>query len=60
MQSQGVHTDAEAFCRVHELHYQIKARPLGKLHSIIGFFHLHLLQGLKISYVGLPDEVPNN
>jgi hypothetical protein len=27
MQSQGVHTDAEAFYRVHELHYQTKARP---------------------------------
>lgn len=33
MQSQGARTDAKAFCRVHELHYQTKARPSNKLHN---------------------------
>lgn len=33
VRSQGIHTDAEAFCRVHELHYHMKARLSYKLHN---------------------------
>jgi hypothetical protein len=40
MQSQGACVDAEAFCRVHELHYQTKARPSDKLHNNFGCYNL--------------------
>jgi hypothetical protein len=35
LQSQGMSPDAEAFCRVHELHYQTKARA-DDLHENFG------------------------
>jgi hypothetical protein len=39
VRSQGIHTDAEAFCRVHELHYHMKARPSYKLHNNFGCYN---------------------
>lgn len=33
IRSQGVHTEDDAFCRVHELHYQMKVRPSDKHHN---------------------------
>jgi hypothetical protein len=38
LRSQGMSPDAEAFCRVHELHYQTKARADG-LHENIGCYN---------------------
>jgi hypothetical protein len=38
LRSQGVDPDAEAFCRVHELHYQTKARADG-LHENFGCYN---------------------
>jgi hypothetical protein len=38
LRSQGVSPDAEAFCRVHELHYQTKARADG-LHENFGCYN---------------------
>jgi hypothetical protein len=38
LQSQGMSPDAEAFCRVHQLHYQTKARADG-LHENFGCYH---------------------
>ena len=38
LQSQGMSPDAEAFCRVHELHYQTKARADG-LHENFGCYN---------------------
>jgi hypothetical protein len=38
LRSQGMNPDAEAFCRVHELHYQTKARADG-LHENFGCYN---------------------
>jgi hypothetical protein len=38
LQSQGMSPDAKAFCRVHELHYQTKARADG-LHENFGCYN---------------------
>jgi hypothetical protein len=38
LRSQGMNPDAEAFCRVHELHYQTKARADG-LHESFGCYN---------------------
>jgi hypothetical protein len=38
LRSQGMSPDAEAFCRVHELHYQMKARADG-LHENFGCYN---------------------
>jgi hypothetical protein len=38
LQSQGMDPNAEAFCRVHELHYQTKAREDG-LHENFGYYN---------------------
>jgi hypothetical protein len=38
LRSQGMSPDAEAFCRVHELHYQTKARTDG-LHKNFGCYN---------------------
>jgi hypothetical protein len=38
LRSQGMDPDAEAFCRVHELHYRTKARVDG-LHEIFGCYN---------------------
>jgi hypothetical protein len=38
LRSQGMSPDAEAFCRVHELHYQTKARADG-LHETFGCYN---------------------
>jgi hypothetical protein len=38
LRSQGMSPDAEAFCRVHELHYQTKARA-DDLHEIFGCYN---------------------
>jgi hypothetical protein len=40
MQSQGACVDAEAFCRVHELHYQMKVGPSDKLHNNFRCYNL--------------------
>jgi hypothetical protein len=38
LRSQGMHPNAEAFCQVHELHYQMKAREDG-LHENFGCYN---------------------
>jgi hypothetical protein len=38
LQSQGMSTNAEGFCRVHELHYQTKART-DSLHKNFGCYN---------------------
>jgi hypothetical protein len=38
LRSQGMSPDTEAFCRVHELHYQMKARADG-LHENFGYYN---------------------
>jgi hypothetical protein len=52
LRSQGVDPLAEAFCRVHELHYQTKAREDG-LHENFGYYNFAYRKDMKtpvISY----------
>ena len=54
LQSQGMNLDAEAFCRVHELHYQTKARADG-LHENFGCYNFAYRKDTKapvLSYRG--------
>lgn len=39
VRSQGARANAECFCRVHELHYQTKARFLDKLNNNFGCYN---------------------
>jgi hypothetical protein len=50
LQSQGVEPLAEAFCRVHELHYQTKAREDG-LHENFGCYNFAYRKDMKTSVV---------
>jgi hypothetical protein len=46
LQSQGIDPNAEAFCRVHELHYQTKARADG-LHENFGCYNFAYCKDMK-------------
>jgi hypothetical protein len=46
LQSQGMDPNAEAFCRVHELHYQMKAREDG-LHENFGCYNFAYRKDMK-------------
>jgi hypothetical protein len=46
LQSQGIDPNAEAFCRVHELHYQTKAREDG-LHENFGCYNFAYRKDIK-------------
>jgi hypothetical protein len=48
IQSQGMDPNAEAFCRVHELHYQTKARAEG-LHENFGCYNFAYRKYMKAS-----------
>jgi hypothetical protein len=39
VRSQGGHTDADAFCKVHDLHYQTKAKDESGLHNNFGCYN---------------------
>jgi hypothetical protein len=46
LRSQGMDPNAEAFCRVHKLHYQTKAREDG-LHENFGFYNFAYRKDMK-------------
>jgi hypothetical protein len=46
LRSQGINPNAEAFCRVHELHYQTKAREDG-LHENFGCYNFAYRKDMK-------------
>jgi hypothetical protein len=50
LRSQGVESLAEAFCRVHELHYQMKAREDG-LHEKFGYYNFAYRKDMKTPVV---------
>jgi hypothetical protein len=50
LRSQGVDPNAEAFCRVHELHYRTKAREDG-LHKNFGCYNFAYRKDMKIPVV---------
>jgi hypothetical protein len=56
IQSQGMSPSAEAFCQVHELHYQTKARADG-LHENFGCYNFAYRKDTKGTSPQLPHEV---
>jgi hypothetical protein len=57
LQSQGVDLNAEAFCRVHELHYQTKAREDG-LHENFGCYNFAYRKDMKTPIVSYRTKWP--
>jgi hypothetical protein len=51
LRSQGKSGNAEGFCRVHELHYQTKARGVG-LHKNFGCYNFAYLKDTKAHVIG--------
>jgi hypothetical protein len=57
LQSQGIDPNAEAFCRVHELHYQTKAREDG-LHENFGCYNFAYHKDMKSPVVSYRTKWP--
>jgi hypothetical protein len=57
LRSQGVDLNAEAFCRVHELHYQMKAREDG-LHENFGCYNFAYHKDMKTPVVSYRTKWP--
>jgi hypothetical protein len=59
LRSQGVEPLAEAFCRVHELHYQTKAREDG-LHENFGCYNFSYRKDMKTPVVSYRSKWPTD
>jgi hypothetical protein len=59
LQSQGVEPLAEAFCQVHELHYQTKAREDG-LHENFGCYNFAYRKDMKTPVVSYRTKWPTS
>ena len=59
LQSQGVEPLAEAFCRVHELHYQTKGREDG-LHENFGCYNFAYRKDMKTSVISYRTKWPTS
>jgi hypothetical protein len=57
LRSQGMSANAEAFCRVHELHYQTKARA-ANLHKNFGCYNFAYRKDTKASVIGYCTKWP--
>jgi hypothetical protein len=57
LQSQGIDPNAKAFCRVHELHYQTKAREDG-LHENFGCYNFAYRKDMKTLVVSYCTKWP--
>jgi hypothetical protein len=57
LRSQGMSANAEAFCRVHELHYQTKARADG-LHNNFGCYNFAYRKDTKAPVIGYRTKWP--
>jgi hypothetical protein len=57
LRSQGKSANAEGFCRVHELHYQTKARADG-LHKNFGCYNFAYRKGTKALVIGYHTKWP--
>jgi hypothetical protein len=57
LRSQGVNPLAEAFCRVHELHYQMKAREDG-LHENFGCYNFAYRKDMKTPMISYRTKWP--
>jgi hypothetical protein len=59
LRSQGMNPDAEAFCRVHELHYQTKARADG-LHENFGCYNFAYRKDTKAPVLSYHTKWPTS
>jgi hypothetical protein len=59
LRSQGVDLNAEAFCRVHELHYQTKAREDG-LHENFGCYNFAYRNDMKAPMLSYRTKWPTD
>jgi hypothetical protein len=59
LRSQGMSLDAEAFCRVHELHYQTKARADG-LHENFGCYNFAYRKDTKAPVLSYRTKWPTD
>jgi hypothetical protein len=59
LRSQGIDPNAEAFCRVHELHYQTKAREDG-LHENFGCYNFAYRKDMKTPVVSYRTKWPTS
>jgi hypothetical protein len=57
LRSQGMNPDAEAFCRMHELHYQTKARADG-LHENFGCYNFAYCKDTKAPVLSYRTKWP--
>jgi hypothetical protein len=57
LRSQGMDPDAEAFCRVHEMHYQTKARADG-LHENFGCYNFAYRKDTKAPVLSYHTKWP--
>jgi hypothetical protein len=57
LRSQGMSVNAEAFCRVHELHYQTKDRADG-LHKNFGYYNFAYQKDTKAPIIGYRIKWP--
>jgi hypothetical protein len=57
LRSQGVEPFAEGFCRIHELHYQTKAREDG-LHENFGFYNFAYRKNTKFPVISYRTKWP--
>ena len=57
LRSQGMSANAKAFCRVHELHYQTKARAYG-LHKNFGCYNFAYRKDTKAPLIGYRTKWP--
>jgi hypothetical protein len=57
LQSQGIDPNAKAFCRMHELHYQTKAREYG-LHENFGCYNFAYRKDMKTLVVSYYTKWP--
>jgi hypothetical protein len=57
LRSQGMDANVEAFCRVHELHYQTKARADG-LHKNFGYYNFAYRKDMKAPVIGFRTKWP--
>jgi hypothetical protein len=57
LRSQGMDANTEAFCRVHELHYQTKARADG-LHKNFGCYNFAYRKDTKAPIIGCRTKWP--
>lgn len=55
---QGMSANVECFCRVHELHYQTKVRPLDKLHNYFGCYNFAYQMDVKAQVLGYRTKWP--